>query len=207
MRYFNTFPVTIYNNVLVRNIIARVKVFERAKRLNTIFYQYRVKDGERPDMIAHDYYGNSNYFWIIYLVNDIVDPYFDWPMSQRTFDRYIVEKYGSMAAAQAEIVKYRKLDTAYYLHNTLPSVILTATDYATLSAAEKVNYTQQNQTDDVFITPDTWDRMEAGERDDYEAVYAYNMEFEANEDKRNIRLLNLDYVNRIEEDLVRLMRR
>jgi hypothetical protein len=205
MRYFNTLPVIDYNNVLVRNIVARVRAFERAKKINTIFYTYRIKDGERADTVAYNYYGNANYFWVIYLVNDIVDPYYDWPMSNQTFDRYIIEKYGSIAAAQALITKYRKIDTAYYLHNTLPSVIIPATDYASLSAAEKNNYTRQDQSDDVFISTDTYDLMTA-DLDDYEPVYAYTEEIEANESRREIKLLNLDYLSKIEEDLKRLMR-
>lgn len=210
MRYFNSFPVIDYNNVLVRNIAARVRAFEKAKKINTIFYPYRIKDGERADTVAYNYYGNPNYFWVIFIVNDIVDPYYEWPMSSLTFDRYIIEKYGSLAAAQAEIVKYRKIDTAYYLHNTLPSVILPASDYASLDDADKNNYTRQDQSDNVFISKDTYDQLvewqhteDAGQ---FEPVYAYTDEFEANEARREIKLLNLDYISKIEEDLKRLMR-
>lgn len=205
MRYFNTFPLVNYNDVLVRNIVARVKVFEKAKHVDTIFYKYKVKDGERPDVIAYNYYGDSQYFWAIFIVNDIVDPYYEWPMSQRTFNRFLIAKYGNIATAQATILKYRKIDTAYYLHNTRPDVIITATDYASLSAAEKNNYTQQDQDDNVFVSNETYALMSGPDLAAFEPVYAYDFEVDANEARREIKLLNLTYISRIEEDLKRLM--
>ncbi len=206
MRYFTKFPLVNYNDVLVRNITARVKVFKRAKNIDTIFYKYRIKDGERPDTIAYNYYGDPEYFWVVFIVNDIVDPYYEWPMSQQTFDRFIKAKYGNIATAQSTILKYRRIDTAYYLHNTRPDVIITATDYAILDDDAQVNYTQQNQQDDVYITVDTYDLMTTEERDEFAPVYAYDFEVDANEARREIRLLNLDYLPRIEEDLKRLMK-
>ena len=40
-----------------------------------------MKDGETPEIIASKLYGWSGYHWIILLVNNIIDPYFDWPLS------------------------------------------------------------------------------------------------------------------------------
>ena len=38
--------------------------------------------------------------------NNIIDPYYDWPLSQEQFNKYIISKYGSVIKAQ-EIAFYR----------------------------------------------------------------------------------------------------
>ena len=37
----------------------------------------------------------------VLISNNILDPYFEWPMDTREFEAYIKKKYGSIAAAQA----------------------------------------------------------------------------------------------------------
>jgi hypothetical protein len=68
-----------------------------------VFYPYRVKDHERPDTIAFDYYGDSKYAWLVLMANDILDPYNDWPMSDADFNSFIVSKYGSVEQAMEQV--------------------------------------------------------------------------------------------------------
>ena len=44
----------------------------------TQFYTYTLTDGERPEHVAYKLYDDTNLHWIILLMNDIKDPYFDW---------------------------------------------------------------------------------------------------------------------------------
>ncbi len=69
----------------------------------TAIYDYVIKDGERPDTIANAYYGDSNFVWLIFLANDVVDPYYDWPLTQQQFKDFIIEKYGSIEAAKLTV--------------------------------------------------------------------------------------------------------
>ena len=55
--------------------------------------KYEVKDGETPEIVADKYYGDSRYHWIILLVNNLTNR-FDFPMSVRAFNEYLIEKYG-----------------------------------------------------------------------------------------------------------------
>jgi len=41
--------------------------------------------------------------WLIYLSNNIIDPYYDWNMSQYNFEQFILSKYGSYANAQGRV--------------------------------------------------------------------------------------------------------
>jgi hypothetical protein len=43
--------------------------------------------------------------------NDIYDPQYDWPMSNRVFDKYIKSKYGSMEFAKTNYHHYEKVIT------------------------------------------------------------------------------------------------
>lgn len=105
--YFNFFPSTEYANTIVTNLISKVKFDQSVQKNLAVFYPYTVEQGERPDQIAARYYDNPELDWVIYLANDIMDPYYDWPLSQNQLYEYLSAKYGSISEAQAKIVFYR----------------------------------------------------------------------------------------------------
>lgn len=61
----------------------------------TLYQQYYVKNGQRPDQISYNLYGDEQYYWIILQINEITDYYTQWPLSQYELDEYILKKYGS----------------------------------------------------------------------------------------------------------------
>lgn len=128
--YFNFFPSTQYANTIVTNLISKVKFDQSVQKNLAVFYPYTIEQGERPDQIAARYYGNPEHDWIIYLANDIMDPYYDWPLSQNQFNSYISAKYGSIAEASAKIVFYRN-------NYASDDTALTVSSYNALSAALK----------------------------------------------------------------------
>lgn len=105
--YFNFFPSTEYANTIVTNLISKVKFDQSVQKNLAVFYPYTVEQGERPDQIAGRYYDNPELDWVIYLANDIMDPYYDWPLSQNQFYEYVTAKYGSTSNAQSKILFYR----------------------------------------------------------------------------------------------------
>lgn len=125
--FFSNFPTITYNENLAVNIIAKVKFNDVVKKLAVVYYPYTIIDGERPDMVASNYYGDGRYSWLIYLSNDIVDPYYEWPLTSREFEEYISKKYGSSNNAKRNIAYWRvnwaddetTLDVSGY--NALPS--------------------------------------------------------------------------------------
>ena len=113
--YFSPFPKIQYdlkkNNLplLLTNVTARYKIRDRLKDRVAIYYDYVVQDSDRPDLIAFKYYNDETLDWLIYLVNDIIDPYYDWPLTQDSFNKYMTTLYGSVANAKATVYEYRKL--------------------------------------------------------------------------------------------------
>lgn len=115
--YFDKFPLINYKGVVSRNVLLRAKLKDIVKNQATAFYPYVVKEGEKPDHIAYNYYGSTNYTWLVLLSNEIVDPQFQWYLSTTEFERYIRKKYGSIAAAQADI-RFKKKDDILYSPDT-----------------------------------------------------------------------------------------
>lgn len=116
MKFFQYFPKMTYEfecantsfQLDMTNITVRFIIMERLKQHVTVLYDYIVQDGERPDTVAHKLYGSPDHTWIVLLVNNIMSLY-DWPLTTAEFERYIVSRYGSQAAAQAQTL-YRTTD-------------------------------------------------------------------------------------------------
>ena len=107
MKFFNKLPIISYNGQVARNFLARARLTDETRNNHRIFYPYTVTEQDRIDHISHKYYDDSDYMWMIYLANDIVDPYFDLYLNDTNFDRFITDKYGSIANAQQQIVYWR----------------------------------------------------------------------------------------------------
>jgi hypothetical protein len=107
--YFTKFPLIGYDILgngekrFAIDILQRIKIRDSLKSSWLIFYEYDVKDGETPEMIAHKLYGSARYHWIVLLTNDIVDPYYDWPMSYENLILTIRKKYGTSTKDGLEV--------------------------------------------------------------------------------------------------------
>jgi hypothetical protein len=105
--YFSKFPSIMYGNALATNILARIKLNSAVRNKKMVFHPYVLKEGERPDTIAEHYYGDPYFAWLVYYANEIIDPYYEWPLSQRDFEQYIIKKYGTVELAQEKIAYYQ----------------------------------------------------------------------------------------------------
>ena len=101
MSYFNYFPLLAYdidgskNYKLLTNILKRIKIRSAIKDGVVIFDKYDVKYGENPEDIAYKYYDNSEYHWIVLMVNNITDRYYEWPLTDPQFQLFLTDKYGA----------------------------------------------------------------------------------------------------------------
>lgn len=112
MKYFQYFPTLTYDfdgvERSITNLTASVKMVERLKEHVTVFYDYIIEDGDRPDTVSEKLYGSVGYTWIVLLANNIHSLY-DWPLTSEEFDRFIIDKYGSLSDAHATVL-YRTTD-------------------------------------------------------------------------------------------------
>ena len=105
--YFKNFPTIVYNNTFITNIIARAKIDSSVRDKAAVFFPYTLREGERPDTIATNYYEDPNFAWLIYYANEIVDPYFEWPLTESELGEHIKLTYQSVARAQEKILFFR----------------------------------------------------------------------------------------------------
>jgi hypothetical protein len=101
MAYFNRFPLTAYlaNNridfSIVTDITKRVAVRNEIKENYTVYDEYDVLDGETPEVVAYRLYDTTEYHWIILLLNDMIDPRYDWPLTVQSVRKFTESKYGA----------------------------------------------------------------------------------------------------------------
>ena len=105
-RYFKSFPIISYNGSPCINITERTAVLNSIFTNPFIYYSYDISPGERPDNISDRYYDDQYKSWILYLSNKMTDPYYDWYMSDFTFNQMIIKIYGSYVNATSKIIYY-----------------------------------------------------------------------------------------------------
>jgi hypothetical protein len=105
--YFSKFPLTIYSNSVVIDITKRVKLLDRVSDNPFAFFPYDISNGERADNFSNRYYDDPFMSWLLYLSNNIVDPYYEWYLQNNELEELIIKKYGSIEQAKLKIKFYR----------------------------------------------------------------------------------------------------
>jgi hypothetical protein len=104
MAYFNYFPSISYDvrgdkNQVRIDRITNVLVRARKKLEITnagLFERYFIRDGDRADTLAHQFYGDSTLHWVIMYANYMTNPYYDWPLPYFDLNKYIAKKYDNI---------------------------------------------------------------------------------------------------------------
>ena len=156
-----------------------INIMERAKIRNIVlddivaYYPYSIPEGERPDNTAYKYYGDVKYTWLIFLINDIHDPIYDWPLGTREFGAYVKNKYGTLSAAKNGIHHYEQIVRS--------RIEATGTDVAIPEATIEVDITTYTSLDEEVRN----------------IQYCYQWEVNRNDAKRDIKLIDRRYVTDI----------
>lgn len=129
--YFDNFPLIQYKNTAARNLLVRVGVRESTIKPNLLFMPLTVQHGERPDTVANDLYNISTLDWTIRLINNQVDPYFDWYLTTEQLEQFLKKKYGSLQAAYSTIVHYENVD----------GIVINVETYNLMTGEEQNSYT------------------------------------------------------------------
>jgi hypothetical protein len=105
LTYFTNFKQSPYSNSAAVDITERVMVSNNTLKNPFLFYPVELNEGIRPDNLAYAAYGDPYASWVIYLCNNILDPYYEWYLTTDQFNNYITKKYGSVPLSQQK-VKY-----------------------------------------------------------------------------------------------------
>ena len=206
-KYFSRFPDIDYaikmnkagvvDYITIKDYFHLMSVKDNFYSDITIFDPYYVKAGERPDQLSKRIYGSEQYYWVILQVNDIVDYYNDWPLSQQELDQYILKKYGSREVANQP----HHYETLEVIDNTgtvlLPGRGTPGPDRGgraksglTVPADFTFEY-RPNPKDPVVVTL----QGHTGVRPACVEITNRQYEYDLNEDKCQIDILNPSYIS------------
>ena len=100
MPYFNQFPIVNYNltgvnsnTKEVTDIWRRVKVRSKIANNVALFDKFDVPEGDSPETVAYKVYGDAEYFWVVCLMNNVVNRFYDWPLDEFNFQQFVKDKY------------------------------------------------------------------------------------------------------------------
>ena len=83
------------NYVRAKNLFRRVKLRDDLKNVFTLFNKYQIPEGARPDTVAEEVYGKSEYDWVVLLTAGIVNVRDEWPLSNKDLYTYAEQVYGN----------------------------------------------------------------------------------------------------------------
>lgn len=175
----------ISNYVPVKNLFKRGKLREDIFGDLAFFEKYSIIGDERPDNVAFKFYDDETLDWVIFLSNNILNIQDEWPMTQRLFDKVMLEKYGSYEELYSGIHHYETIE----VKNSSGVIIVPAG-----IQVDSNFFTEYNDNGEVIYRQDVTN-----------PITNYEYERRIEEEKRNIFVLKPRYLNVVFNDLEELM--
>ena len=174
----------------VKNLFKRGKIRDDIYENVTYFTKYSIKGDDRPDNVAFDIYEDSKLDWTILLANNIVNVQTEWPLTQESFENYLLNKYGT----NENIYGIHHYETKK-IKNSLGAIVLPeGLEVPKLFTMKFLDvnlgtYTEIGGAGNLITTE----------------VTNYDYEIDLQNKKRQIYLLKQDYLNIILTDMDRMM--
>ena len=184
MAYFQELPNISYpsllpssskaeDRIIVKNIFRRSKLRTDVDQSITAFNYYYVQEGQRPDVLAQDLYGDSELDWVILTTNNITNIRDQWPLDHNDLHNYMLEKYGS----QQNIAGIHHYETKKIVDEYNRVVMREG-----IEVDADFTFKYQNYTNSIVIV------------NPVVAITNYQYETKLNEEKRKIRTLKPQYL-------------
>jgi hypothetical protein len=192
---------------LIKNMFRRGYLDPIIEKYITAFETFYITDNMRPDELANKVYGDPNLDWVVLMVNNIIDPYTEWPKSTTDLNNYIEETYDNPDAIHHWETNEVKLDDGTIFVQkgievtedyrvTLPNGdILTKLDSIyQVSIAEHETYLNEQKRLISLISPGLVETLV----DKFESVVAYDQhpELDLEGNKRSPNSSTSPYINR-----------
>tara|TARA_B100000902_G_C27012715_1_gene765636 strand:+ start:59 stop:727 length:669 start_codon:yes stop_codon:yes gene_type:complete len=220
-KYFRHFPKTFYTPDVdsdgldtITNLIARFKMSDSLVDNTNVFYPYDVQDTDTPEIIADKMYGNSEKHWIVLSLNKIVDPQWDWPMRQENFVSYLNKKYETEGTANNTTGVTWALDEsniqAYYktVTRTISAGASSRVSRSNSEIKEKLEIDASTYAN-VAISSDNYvlkDGSKVTEKVTKSTESYYTYEFNLNEAKRSIKILQPQFAIELDKSFKKVFR-
>lgn len=123
--YFQNFPKIEYStpsgSITCTDLMVRFKILDSIQSDPFGVYEYRLMDGDRPDIIASRYYDDADLAWLVLLSYDMFSTKDSFPLSDDELEQYIEYSYSiSLEASYTQVHHYEDdegyiIDHATYL--------------------------------------------------------------------------------------------
>ena len=171
-----------YDYEIVKNLFKRAVIRDDVYGSLVNFEKYSVKDDERPDQVAYDFYNDSNLDWVILTTNNIVHVRDEWPMGSQDFLTYLNAKY--TAAELTNIHHYETKVIRDAANNLIqPAGIYVDSDHSITYVDRGVTTTKSEITSVTFLEHET----------------------NVNDKKRNINILRKELLDTFFRDINNIM--
>lgn len=124
-QFFAKFPTIIYNGLPVVDMSKTVVIDNNVLNNPFLFQEENLIEGIRSDQLARKFYGDPYFEWLIFMSNQMIDPYNQWYMDTSQFYDYIEQKYSDITLAQQKI--------KYYTNNWYNSANISVSGFDSLS--------------------------------------------------------------------------
>tara|TARA_B100000085_G_scaffold255889_1_gene256007 strand:- start:429 stop:1094 length:666 start_codon:yes stop_codon:yes gene_type:complete len=170
----------------VKNLFKRGLLREDIFQNLAFFTKYKIRNNDRPDNVAFDFYGDSNLDWLVLVCNNIINIQTEWPMDQNDLDAYLLDKYGNYESLYSGIHHYETTEVRDNQNIIIvPEGLQVESDY-------QITFYDNDLETQVTKTP-------------VKSVTNYEYENLIEDNKRNIFLLKPEYINVVKDDMEEIM--
>ena len=187
--YFKQLPDLLYldrENKEIRtyakakNLFRRIKLRSLSTEQLANFQFYNVIGGERPDQVAFKFYDDPSLDWVILLTNNIINVQTEWPMDNKSFEKYLEDKYGDTLY---DVVHYESKE----VRNASGEIIL----QRGIKIPQNYSFTYFDIGSNQYETVNNIAL----------AVTNYIKEVKIQNERRAIRILRKEYIDEIQKEL------
>lgn len=219
--FFSKYPKLLYNTQTVTDILSRIALRKDYSTQVGMYYPYTTQENDTLESIAFKYYGDAEKHWIVLLMNNIIDPIFDFALTSVQFNNYIETKYSSYvdtANGQSGLMyAYSTLMTAPFSYKVVinSSDELNETETITEFYIDEKTYNDNNQQNDsinfsiplkyINVSDENGTQKILTVTQEKKSVSIFDYEYAKNEEKRNIILLRQEFANQFEQEFKSLM--
>ena len=171
-----------YDYNQVKNIFKRAVLREDVLNAYVQFDTYLVQGDDRPDNVASKVYGDSSLDWVVLTTNNIINVRDEWPMSQGDLQNYLTNKYTS--AQLSYIRHYETLEIVDSYQRLIQPKGLTVEEGHSITFVDRGVSKTESKT---------------------KSVSYLEYEIDLNDAKREISILQPQYVEIYLRDMVNIM--
>jgi hypothetical protein len=180
LQYQSSLPhkISSLDYVRVKNLFRRIQIREDLQDKFVLLNKYQIPEGVRPDTVAEEFYGKTDYDWVVLLTAGITSVRDQWPLSDRDIYRFAETKY--------------TVQNINDIHHYETTEVLDSKGRLILPSGQIV--------DSNFSIPDP-DNKNNVDLNPVVGVTNYEYEVRKNDEKRSIYLLRPEYLQQFLNDM------